>query len=176
MASAVALALALAAGLTASPALAQHVHGEAKLAVVIEASTLTIEFSAPLGDLAGFEHEPKTPEEKAKAASIAKTLGDSASIVTVPAQAGCKPAAAKIDGLSGHDDHDHGDSEDHHGDHSDVVATYTLTCSKLASLRAVDIPARKTFPSISTIQATVLGPQKQTSQKLSGKTTELRLR
>jgi hypothetical protein len=62
-----------------SPALADgykqqkaHVHGVAHLNLALESNELFIEFTCPAADIVGFEHEPKTEEEKS---AMQKALG-----------------------------------------------------------------------------------------------------
>lgn len=73
-----------------------HVHGKATLSLVIEEKSLTIEFTAPLHDLAGFEHAPKTAEDKAALARLRQTLGKPQAIVSLPAGAGCTTRSVMI--------------------------------------------------------------------------------
>ncbi len=169
-----------AAALAETPQGQPHVHGKANLSLVIEETALTIEFTAPLHDLAGFEHEPKDAADRKALAQLREKLKTPQAVVNLPASAGCGTRSATIEGLGSNDhphdrdDDDHPEREDH--GHTDVIATYALTCSALKSVSTVDVTVLTTFPTIISVEVTVLGPSMQFARKLTGANTLLRLR
>lgn len=54
----------------AHEALGAHVHGEVEVAIVSSGKQMAIELKSPGESLIGFEHEPKTEEEKAQLKSL----------------------------------------------------------------------------------------------------------
>lgn len=157
-----------------------HVHGKATLSLVIEEKSLTIEFAAPLHDLAGFEHAAKTADDRATLARLRQKLEKPQAIVSLPSGAGCTTRSVMIEGIGAERHaHDHGDAKHHEDDddgHADVIATYTLSCSALNSLSEVNVAVQSTFPAISSVDVAVLGPGTQFARKLTGTNTLLRLR
>jgi hypothetical protein len=92
--AAVALAWALAAGITATaPATAHaagaHQHGVASLELVADGNSLTVTLDSPLDNLLGFERGPRTDAERAKVRAMAQTLRTNATLVVPAAAAGC---------------------------------------------------------------------------------------
>ena len=47
-----------------------HVHGAAKIGVVVQGDTVSITLESPLESLIGFEHRPKTPAQQAAATAL----------------------------------------------------------------------------------------------------------
>ena len=99
-----------------------HVHGAANLAIALDGSSLTIELESPYYNLVGFEHAPKTEEQKSSLKLAEAALSDAGSIFRFNEDAGCKPDSAKSIKLmasSGHDHDDHDDHDTHEHDHHD---------------------------------------------------------
>ena len=98
-----------------------HVHGNAKLALVLDGSTLTAELESPLYNLVGFEHAAETDEQRAAIETAEKVLQDPASVFVINDAANCVTDANALDvhleADSSHDDHSHEDGHDHDDDH-----------------------------------------------------------
>ena len=116
---------ALAMVLTLSPVWAEqkaHVHGSGALNIAIEGGSVQMELIAPGADIVGFEHDPKTDEDRAQIEKGAAMLKDAATLFTFPSGAGCELAEVDIEsGLLGddHDDHDHDEHAKDDHDHDD---------------------------------------------------------
>ena len=98
---------------------AAHVHGEALGTLAVDGARLELELELPGYNLVGFEHAPRTPEQKAAMDSALEYLNGVAWLTT-DAAGGCQ--VAEMDAhIHGFEDDDHGDDaapEDHHdGDH-----------------------------------------------------------
>lgn len=134
---------ALSTAVLAGPVMAEghqheaHVHGIAELNFVIEGNVAEMELRSPLMNIAGFEHEAVSAEDKQKIKSATKQLKDAYARVKFPDDALCivddtkvtigaekdehahHDHAAHHDKHHGHEDHhDHHKHDDHH-DHSD---------------------------------------------------------
>ncbi|MEO1720483.1 MAG: DUF2796 domain-containing protein [Pseudomonadota bacterium] len=140
---------------------AAHVHGSGKMNIAIDGNKMTVELTAPSDDILGFEHKAKTKAEKKTKASASKTLNAFAKIVSVPSGAGCTVSDADIEFTADGDDHhghSHGHSHSHdHGkkkakkaeaeaEHSDVVATYQVSCKNPEQLTTINLPYFEAFP------------------------------
>ena len=66
-------ALAMIPAAWAAPA---HVHGEAKLEIVVDGGEFAIRFESPLDGLLGFERAPRTAAEKQAVQTMKATLED----------------------------------------------------------------------------------------------------
>jgi hypothetical protein len=92
-----------------------HDHSSASLDVAIEGKKVTVEFESPADPIVGFEHEAKTPADKAKlSAALAKLRA--ASLIVMPASAACKVGSSDAAFAK-------------HGDHAEITAKYELTCA-----------------------------------------------
>lgn len=167
----------------ASPALAQgstrhadsHVHGQAQLLIVLTGADLSVELQSPAINLFGFEHEAKTDAEKKTVADARKAAADPAKLVALPAAAQCRLKSAAADFGGDHAHHGHAEGQDDHA-HRDVSATQSFTCSRPERLTQIEATALATFPGISALEATWLGPRNQTSRRLDRSTRTLALK
>ena len=66
-----------------------HVHGHVELNIAQDGKELLMEISAPGADVVGFEHAPKTSEQKHQLENAITTLKDVNNLFTFPASAGC---------------------------------------------------------------------------------------
>ena len=103
-----------------------HVHGQAKLNLVISGQQLLVELETPANNLLGFEHQAKTEKDK-------KILRQAVAVLNKPAQwlqpdtaAGCQLQDIQIESalLNSVDDDEHHEHEGHkehakHDDHDD---------------------------------------------------------
>ena len=97
-----------------------HVHGHVELNIAQDGKELLMEISAPGADVVGFEHAPKTSEQKHQLENAITTLKDVNNIFAFPASAGCvalnQSVAHTLEGGDDHDKHDH-DEHKHHDEH-----------------------------------------------------------
>ena len=148
-----------------APVLAQHDHGEsrqhsahehgvANLNLVFQDSDLQIELLLPAADISGFEHAPKTKEEKQRDAESIKLLEGVKNVLALTDAAKCELGSVKVVN-SANESHDHG--------HSEYRAVYKFSCAKPMSLKKVDIEIFKSLTTLTKIRANtvVAGKQKQ---------------
>jgi len=116
------LGVAVSAGAVAGEA---HEHGKVALTLAIEAGNVEVSWRSPAVNLVGFEHQPKTPEEKQKVEQTLLNLKQGYEQIVLPESALCLLKEADIDTTLAahteghdHDDHDHEKHDDHgHDDH-----------------------------------------------------------
>lgn len=141
-----------------------HIHGLAKLLVVLEGEQLEIELHSPAMNLLGFEHRASTPEQQALVKNAKNTLANANRLFTFGLTQ-CQLIDHDVDisrmlDESVHHDKDHHDEKhdlDHHDrheeyDHSNIEARYHYRCARpdqLGSLRT-SIPVE--FPGIESLQ------------------------
>ncbi|MEM0953413.1 MAG: DUF2796 domain-containing protein [Pseudomonadota bacterium] len=125
----IAAAISLSLGTLLIPSMAwaadAHVHGEAELEIVVEASDLLISLRGPAQVFFGFEHAPETEEQAKTVRSALAALNDPSNSVFTTSTA-CTVSVVEIDApftgevlASSAHDHEHHDSDDHHGDEDD---------------------------------------------------------
>lgn len=131
-----------------------HVHGQARLDIVLDGPVLTIALEAPLDGIVGFEHAPRTPAQKQLAEKALATLKDPARLFTLPAEAQCRPEATEVEApvLQG------ADAKDGHGD---LDARWTYRCAAPARLRALEQGLFEAFPRLRRLDVQLAGPQGQ---------------
>ncbi len=122
---------------------AAHEHGKITINVALEKQELSIELDAPAVNVVGFEHVPRTAQEKAAAAGAAMLLKSESGLFGMPPEARCRLSGAQINGPhwekdaeghehDGHDgDHEHADA---HEQHADYEASYMYKCEAPAQL------------------------------------------
>lgn len=148
--------LALCANASAAPA---HVHGEARLEIVVDSNVLSIHLETPLDGLLGFEHAPRSPAEKQAVQTMKATLAQPERLFLLAAEAGCKAAAPQLESpLFG------GQAAD---DHLDLDADYRWQCAKPAALREMTTRLFVEFPKMQRIKVEFAGPGGQKSGHLT---------
>jgi hypothetical protein len=87
------LAASMAIGF-AIPGLAQssgaHVHGQAALEIAVDGETVQLNLYSPLDNLLGFEHAPRTEEERRAVRAMAAKLHQARSLFVFTPSAGCR--------------------------------------------------------------------------------------
>jgi hypothetical protein len=185
------LAVGLAAGSVAAEEskreLGAHEHGHGTFNVAIDGKTVAIELIAPGADIVGFEHAPKTDEQKAKLAAAKAALEKIETVLELPGAAGCKVTKADVEaphadekaakGGHGHG-HDHSKKagEDDDGEaHSEFHATYELTCSAPDALGQLKFAYFDSFKGAEELDVTVVTPKGQKAYEATREKPELRL-
>ena len=138
-----------------------HEHGIARLGLAVDGTRLTVDLQLPAESVFGFEHAPRSAQERATAAEALDRLRTGgARLIAFPDRATCALDSAEVqapEGVEGghhagedqHSHEDHHSREDHHphedegNEHEDVRLLASLTCSGEpigpASLRFADL-------------------------------------
>jgi len=161
---------------------AAHSHGDAKLAVALEASTLYIELDTPLYNLTGFEHEPQTAEDHATLSEAQGILAQPGNLFSINPEAGCSASQTNLEveliDEAAEDEHDsHDDAhDDHHGEeeadgadnsHRDFVIDYTFDCESPDLIDEIVVHLFERFPRFEELDAVYLGHNNQRSLQLN---------
>lgn len=136
-----------------------HVHGLARLEIVLDGPVLVIALEAPLDGIVGFEHAPRTPAQKQLAQKALAALKDPERLFGLPAEASCRPEATAIEApvLQGTE------AKDGHGD---LDARWTYRCAAPARLQALEQGLFEAFPRLLRLEVLVAGPRGQTKATL----------
>jgi len=161
----VALALALTALAASLAAEHAHAHGVVQLNVAIEAGTIALQLEAPLDSLVGFEHAPRTAEQKQAVQQMFELFKAPQSLFGFAPAAQCalKSSSAESDALMAD-----GAKPTKGGDeHADLDGSFVFDCKQLDAVDAIDLSGLlAAFPRISRIDAIVLGPRAQLKRVL----------
>ena len=174
------LGVAVSAGAVAGEA---HEHGKVALTLAIEAGNVEVSWRSPAVNLVGFEHQPKTPEEKQKVEQTLLNLKQGYEQIVLPESALCLLKEADIDTTlaahtEGHDhdhdhDHDHEEHEGHdhdehdHDGHADFSAKYTFECRHPEHLKQIEVNLMPSYPGIDEIRYQAITPAGQTGGSLT---------
>ena len=172
------IAAVLAAGLPAMAAeehreLGAHEHGHGKLNIAIEGNRVSMELEVPGADIVGFEHEARTPDQKAAVEKAKVTLSDALAVFKLPASAGCRLAEGKVAVKAG-DEHDaaghkveakaDGAKEEHH---SEFHATYAIDCTSPAKLTGIEFKYFELFAGAQELDVNLVTPKGQTRYEVT---------
>lgn len=149
-----------------------HVHGEARLELVLEGNTLDIAFHSPAHNLVGFEHEPRTDDERQHIAAAVATLKAGEKLFSLDG-GDCTLAESSVnqqppaDKSQPHDKHDHKPSNDTET-HREFEAQYRYQCATADSLRRIRVDITRAFPGVEKITAEWIFNARQGRNIISG--------
>lgn len=132
---------------------AAHAHGVAELRIVVEGERLQIEFDSPLDNLVGFEHAPRTAQQREALAKAEGKLRNFDALFALPAAAGCVVRDVEVivpygAGAGGETPGSGvGDS------HADLRTSYALECANMRALTQLRVKLIDLFPHIRRIRA-----------------------
>ena len=161
-----------------------HTHGRAIVNVVLEGTKINAQLKSPAEAIVGFEHKPRTKQQKAAIRKAQKILNKGSNVVTFDPLAQCKPLKAKLDSELLEDDHDkhHKDHHDHdknhhdHGQHAEFEAEYDFSCKKPKSIKSLTVPLFKHFPAVKLVIVNAVIGQNQIQRKVTAKKPIVSLR
>ena len=169
------LGLCLVAGCAEALAHGPHVHGTGELHVAVENNKVDVEFHSPLDNLLGFEHAPKTAQQRAAVKAMTAKLNKPEALFRLPQAASCTADPARIDSpfdsaaakpsKSVKPAH----KEDDDDEHADLTATFSFVCTNIAELDSIEIAIFDAFPGTKTIKAEIVGARGQSAATLSPK-------
>jgi hypothetical protein len=109
-----------------------HEHGKVTLNVAIDASTFVVELDAPAVNVVGFEHAPRTREERAAAQQASQFIQAGRGLLGLPPAAGCRFSRTEFtephwepSAAAGADEHS---KESGSEEHADYEARFTYHC------------------------------------------------
>ena len=153
-----------------------HQHGVGQLNVAIQGDHVEIELETPGADIVGFEHPPRTDEQKKAVQDAARTLRNGSAIFVFPAAARCKLEKTKVESGLLEDNHEtHG--EKHHDEkhkeeiHAEFHALYHFSCKNPASY--TDLQYFEAFPHAKALLARTITAKGQRKQRLTRKAPRL---
>ena len=125
-----------------------HEHGIARLGLAVDGTRLTVDLQLPAESVFGFEHAPRSAEERATVAeAIDRLRTGGARLLAFPDGVTCALDSAEVEAPDGMEDDHAGEDQHAHEDegtqHEEVHLLASLTCSGEpigpASLRFADL-------------------------------------
>nr|BBJ05599.1 hypothetical protein YBY_34480 [Marinobacter nauticus] len=159
-----------------------HQHGHAELQMAIENERVDLLLLSPAYNLIGFEHKPRTDEQRQRVNDTEQWASETAMINTVAGNCTLVSSAMHVGwGKAKGDDHkhDHGHSHSHDHDHgsghADIEITQTINCPGLSESAEFETGLMARFPELEHLNVQWVGPQGQGATRLSPDTTQFRL-
>ena len=127
-----------------------HQHGKGVLEIAIEGKTLSGVLEMPLEALLGFEHAPKTSKEMSAQSKLEKRLSSIDAWFEINSEAQCTPKSPQIkldrDAIT---------------KHSDLLYTFSYSCSNPSALKEIRLLFFKEYPSVKEVKVEVASPKGQ---------------
>ena len=146
-----------------------HVHGAGSLDVSIDKGRISLALSLPLDATTGFEHAPKTPQERAALENTGKILNDATTLFIPSPAAQCALKVATVTLPFAAEKKEAANIE-----HADIEASYTFECANAAELKAIDTTLFKHFKRLYRLETQRVGPSGQGAPRLTPKQPALR--
>jgi Protein of unknown function (DUF2796) len=113
---------------------APHEHGKVTINAALDGNELVIELDSPAVNVVGFEHEPRTDEERAAVQSAATLLRNGRALFSMPREARCQFEKTELKAP----EWEHSDADesphDEHEHHADYHARFSYRCWSPAHL------------------------------------------
>ncbi len=177
-----------------------HVHGVAHLNAAVEGTSIHLEFTSPAANIVGFEHQPRTPEQKDGVRNAIEKLEDGSKLFILSPEAQCRLSKSSVKTDIEHDanhdadeEHKHGhekdvhhgkgkdndqkhheENEDEHARHSEFHSEYQFVCKNPGKLSQMDVMLIQSFPGIEHIEVQLLTKTKQTAQELTAQSHRIK--
>jgi hypothetical protein len=166
-----------------------HVHGEGELLVVLEEQELEMSFRIPGMDIIGFEHVPKTEEQKESIKNAKAYLRNGEQVFELTDGAECElQRASALFALTTHDHHDDEQSEVVHSDekeknhnmesekHAEFHVKYKYKCSQPKKLESIGFNIFEKYGGIEKVKTAFIIFSEQSSATLTADDPEIRLK
>jgi hypothetical protein len=141
---------ALAQAASAAPQHA-HVHGVARLGVVVQDQAVSITFESPLQSLIGFEHWPTTPAQVAAANDLRTRMRTARELFSFDAAAGCGLAKADAESAI------FGPAASAtSGAHADLDASFEFRCARPERLTQLEVGLFAVYPGLQRLDVEVV--------------------
>ena len=145
-----------------------HVHGAAKVTLALETYLAgTIDLDVPAESIYGFEHKASTRADKEAQERGFKPLRNNPySILRLPSDCEVKMIKVEAEKAEAEEKPEPGE-EEHHGEHSDINASYSLKCTNSLAGAKIWVGMFDIFSRVKSVSLRVLTPNGQTEQKIT---------
>lgn len=175
-----------------------HMHGVGRLNLAMEGRELHVELISPAANIVGFEHRPRTVEQRTALEHAMRQLSDGERLFALPAEADCTLGQASVhtELLPAHDgsrsgvgvgehsadhshDEEHGEHPEHEHEgedeaHADIEASYVFGCGEPEKLRYLDVLLFDPFPAMERLEVQFIRGANQGAAELSEKANRVR--
>lgn len=150
-----------------------HVHGKVEVNIAQDGQELLVEVTAPGADVVGFEHAPKTAEQKALFEQAIAQLNKPEELFGFNNTSCTLKFKSVTNTLEGdHDDHEGHDHSE--GGHGEFTAEYHYQCSDIANLNTVNTQWFSKFSNTKSMTVNLLTDSVQTQEVLNAERVSFR--
>jgi len=144
------ISLILVGQVTGETHLDAHVHGEAKMMIVLENNQLFIEIETPAMNVLGYEHPPENKQQQQGLKQAVQTFEQSSQIIKLHGGF-CLPHSQNVEtpGLEHKADSPYHD----HNAHTEFHISYIWTCKNARDLKEIELSLFEHFPGFDMIRA-----------------------
>jgi len=147
-----------------------HEHGAAKLMMVMEGEKLQVEFEVPSESLIGFEHFPKSQNNRKNFNESIKILSDPSKLFSMPIKAECLLVGMNVSQSLFSNEEEHGHDESEKSEiHSEFESNYYWNCQHLDEIDSIGTQLMSFFPRIEEIRVNWISNNGQGSLELESK-------
>jgi hypothetical protein len=150
-----------------------HEHGSATVDIAFQDATLDIALHSPAINVIGFEHAPRSAEEKAALAQANRVFGSPQGLFLIPPSAACASTSVALMPITYERD---GDDEKPNAPHADYDVSYRFHCAHADQLGWIDIRLFEQMKGMRQITANVVTPALQAQSLLTPGNTRVQLR
>ena len=156
-----------------------HQHGVGTLNIVASQQELMLELQTPADNILGFEHKPRTDQQKQQLSNSLALLKKADILFNIPMQAKCSLQKVNIENPfashkehAEHDEHDKADEHDHSQEasdtHADFTINYTYRCKQHKQLASINIADLfKNFSNFETLNVQWVHNNKQSAKTVT---------
>jgi hypothetical protein len=150
-----------------------HEHGSATLDIAIQNSILDIALHSPAINVIGFEHAPRSVEEKTALAQANRVFGSPQGLFLMPAGAACASTSVTLTPITYEHDGDDGKPG---APHADYDVSYRFHCAHADQLVWIDIRLFEQMKGMRKIVANIVTPALQAQSLLTPDNPRVHLR
>jgi hypothetical protein len=148
-----------------------HEHGSATVNIAVQDATLEIALHSPAINVIGFEHAPRSPEEKDALAKANRAFGSPQGLFSIPASAACESTDVTLVPII----YEH-DGDQPNAVHADYDVSYRFHCAHTDQLGWIDIRLFEQMKGMRKIVASVVTAALQAQTLLTPDNTRVHLR
>ena len=163
---------------TSSNSLAQghghpHVHGVASLQAVVDGAAVTLVLRTPLENVVGFEHAPRTEQQKKAMRDAQESLRNPQAQFAFTAAARCDVSSMKVESpfaANGEPSGGKMGGKPQGGEaHAELTARYAFRCQHPDRLKSVEVKLFDRFRNLRRVDVELAGPRGQKAYRLTSK-------
>jgi Protein of unknown function (DUF2796) len=159
-------ALVVTPSITIAHELGAHVHGVANLEIAVDQNTLTLDLSSPLDNLIGFEHQPRTAQQKAAVRTMADNFNKAEQYFVPSPEAGCMLQSAKLDSPALIKNKS---AKSENGDrvHADLDGEFVFACKQTDKLHDLEVKLFASYPNLHKLNVEIAALRTQAAATLT---------